>query len=379
MSLSSPLATRDVDLGTLETIKTAWSSPSNCIKSNWCRIPAAVIIVIGVFVLFIIFCCCAQCLSCCCCRGKRRSKRSFDDSELGPGNDQRLLSNPAPFGSDLPSMPSYDMDELKKPTYAVIGDDGSVTTEDHEKRLRDDFPSPTYDRLGVIHDPAPDAPPKVDMFAAANNFHSPLLNRQVDTSYNPQAFSQVPQYPAVPQNGRISPPRRQQLRQQQPPPIAFDQRSAYSDAPPSFTSLPRPDHDSTSRIAQQIQPKTFNSSRGLFNAGGPFPIIGGGGASASVPSKGPSSGSRPLPKQPAEYGSSRPLPGRPGNASGTSDSYEPTLPNTDWLDDDHVVAPYPVGRSFREGSAEHDGGSASLLSGNHEFDPFRDETHRSRF
>lgn len=323
-------ARSDINLSTLETIKEAWSSPSACVKANWCRIPVAIIIAFGLMFLFTFFCCCAQCLACCCCRRSRQKPRGFGDFERG---GQTLLPHSGSFGqqADLPSMPSYAMTEYKKPTYAVIGEDGSVTTEDPEKRLGEDFPTPAYEaprplfpqRTGVV----PGSVAGNDMFTNANSsFHNPL-NDNIDTSYHAGGLqNSVPPY----RSSQTSPTRQQLLPD--------DHESTYSGAPPSFTTLPRPGRDFSPSGPPIEQPTNYNSSRGQFNDGGPFPIIG----RRAVPA------SRPLPAPQA-----RPLP-PPGVMRPLSESPPP--------------APYPVG------SLRHEN-SSNTLRDDYEFDPYNQKTN----
>lgn len=259
---------RAIDVTILTTIQSAWSSPSNCVKSNWCRIPSAIIIAIGLLILFTFFCCCAQCLSCCCCR-PRKKHRGFGDTESGSA---ALLPRSTSYhnGGELPAMPSYKMDSLKKPTYAVIGDDGSVMTEDPEKRLREDFPSPnketTADYTGPdFAKPAVTAP--ADIFSTANgSFHDTLLNQNLDTAYVPPIAGT--NYPPSYHSGRASPPRRQQFQAQQqaPPSMAMNSNSYMSGPGQQMPRGPR---------APLIQPpQNPKTSRAAFNEGGPFPLIG---------------------------------------------------------------------------------------------------------
>ncbi|CCG84042.1 protein of unknown function [Taphrina deformans PYCC 5710] len=167
-------------------------------------------------------------------------------------------------------MPSYKMDSLKKPTYAVIGDDGSVMTEDPEKRLQDDFPSPNKEAAADYTGPdfaKPAVTAPADIFSTANgSFHDTLLNQSGDGSPVPPMAGM--NYPPSYHSGRVSPPRRQQFQpQQHAPPSMGMNNSSYMPGP--IQQIPRGPR------APLIQPpQNLNASRAEFNEGGPFPLIG---------------------------------------------------------------------------------------------------------
>ena len=190
--LSTSMHERALSLSTLETIKNAYSSPSACIHANWCRIPMAIVIAIALFILFTCFCCWAQCMSCCCCAGSSKKKRrsAFENEYSHPSAG--LMPHSSSFGqsADLPAMPSYKMNEMKKPTYAIIGDDGSVTTEDPAKKMATDFPAPVPATMEK----------NPDIFATANNtFHAPQYSGRYSPERTSPSYTQFPttQYPTT--------------------------------------------------------------------------------------------------------------------------------------------------------------------------------------
>ena len=203
--LSTSMHERALSLSTLETIKNAYSSPSACIHANWCRIPMAIVIAIALFILFTCFCCWAQCMSCCCCAGssKKTRRSAFENEYSHPSAG--LMPHSSSFGqsADLPAMPSYKMNEMKKPTYAIIGDDGSVTTEDPAKKMATDFPtpvtatmektSPSYTQFPTTQYPTttpyvPRTSPRRDDYPLSSRDH-------INTTYQGQIVSQPrPQY-----------------------------------------------------------------------------------------------------------------------------------------------------------------------------------------
>ncbi|BFZ55224.1 hypothetical protein PYCC9005_002264 [Savitreella phatthalungensis] len=129
-------------LSTLEQVKAAYASPQACIKSNWCRIPMALVIAIGLLILFTCFCCWAQCIACCCgcCGSSQRRKKNelHNDIERSTAIGLGLGANPYHSGG-LPPMPEFRMDTIKpKPQYAMVGDDGTVMSESDANKKKEE-------------------------------------------------------------------------------------------------------------------------------------------------------------------------------------------------------------------------------------------------
>jgi len=140
----------DAAASTVLDVKAAWSSPENCFNSNYCRIPVAIIIVIGISIIIGCICCikgCADCIACCCCRSSKRSRERLRPPEPGlypygqqppPYQPQRSVG---PGGGGLFPMP-------ERPKYERLGD------EEQAINLADMKPKHAYlDGDSVVSDP----------------------------------------------------------------------------------------------------------------------------------------------------------------------------------------------------------------------------------
>lgn len=271
-ALGARLEGRALGLSTLESIKAAYASPQACIKANWCRIPMAVVIAIGLLILFTCFCCWQQCMSCCCCAGSSKKKRrSAFDNEYSQSRSG-LLPNSTSFGqsADLPAMPSYNLSELKKPTYAIIGDDGSVTTDDPSKRIDAEFPeSPLKEKPGELFSNA-NSRYHDGTSNQSNAFNGSVPDLGLGGRYAPEVQnSSHSQYSAA---ARTSPERR---------PPGYDPSQDYPlSRPPTGGRLPTnhngiqgPRPQRTGHEFSNAQQDPERRPRPAFNEG-PFPLMG---------------------------------------------------------------------------------------------------------
>lgn len=212
---------------------------------------------------------------------------------------------------------------------------------------------------------------KNDPFSNANGaFHDNLLSQHGDTSYKPTSAASQYSGAAFSAASRQNSPPRRLLPE-------VDAASTYSGPPPSFTTVPRPNNSNNNgrsrfgptTIAQtgsggSSEPQSYNSSRGVFNAGGPFPIIK---PATSVPSASaaPTTTGRPLPNPGTSFVPASRSRHPQQQRHHPMASGNPTLPDmsTGWHADDNNDddAPYPVGSYDRQGS---------VLQGSHTFDPY---------
>ncbi|BFZ64501.1 hypothetical protein YB2330_005647 [Saitoella coloradoensis] len=178
-AISAAEATASALSSTLDKIKYAWSSPDHCVHENWCRIPAIIIIVIGISVLISLICCIRGLIACCCCccpsccdgRGSSRGRsrtQSFGTPYTQP-QPINVYTQPAPVQSPradyLPSMPAswsgYNKVDTNPNAHADIGgrhEENKGYYEMNAVRATSPGQPPSYNSRSNSYNPAYGAP-----------------------------------------------------------------------------------------------------------------------------------------------------------------------------------------------------------------------------